>query len=207
MSFTDNEISRFIEEQNKEVLSAVELATQQISEFNNIDNVEISYEQFLRVGLPIIHGIFKGEIHHGAWLQFIGGVNQTTNIIKDGQVYLRIPQIMASVPTNTYQDIEAPTFFSFVGELNLNRQDSPEMWEMAVSQRLKSSFAEMAPDAKFFFLMNELFKENGMSEIPVEEFVAPPAEGEATSETKLIGETVVEGQQDDGVEFDSGELL
>jgi hypothetical protein len=201
----ENTQERGLTEYEKMILETVAISEEAIAEFNNQDYVSIGYDQFTRIGLPILHGILTGQIHVGAWLQFIGGINQRSRVYdNEGKEYFNIPAVMETVPTNVFEDYEAPTFHSFVSEMNLNRQDNPEMWEVAVTQRLGNSFAEMEPNLKFFIKLNELFKDFGLSEIKPEDFVAKPKDGEETAvEVKQVNEEPKVG----GDALDDGELL
>lgn len=194
------------EYQDKMIQQSVNIALTSILEFNSIDYAEITYESFLRTGLPLMHGMLKGEIPLGSWIRYIGGVDMPTKVTRGGEIILEIPRSIASIPTNVFEEAEAPTFSQYVGELDRNRRDNPDMWEAAVSQRLRNSFATTDPNVHLFITLNKLFVEHGYSEIKLDDFVSAEVESsDSDVDTTTVSEkTEVLGEE---VDFNQGDCF
>ena len=125
------------------------------------NHVELDYDNFIRVGVPLLHGVMKNEIHPGSWLQYCGGENVELRILKGDKVYISIPPLHAPQPTVTYEDPNFPGFGEQHTTLSYNRQDNPESFDTLISELIAARLPDPGMDDTFLDQINYVFEENG----------------------------------------------
>lgn len=142
----------------------VRKSEQNMLRFLDENHVEMDYDNFIRVGLPLLHGVMKEEIHPGHWITYCGGENLEMHVVQsDGRIYIKIPPLHAPQPTLTMEDPNFPGFGSQHAELSLNRQDNPDSFDSMIHELISMRLPDTGVDDTFIDQINYVFEENGFS--------------------------------------------
>lgn len=141
----------------------VRRSEKEILRFLNENHVEMDYDNFIRVGLPLLHGVMKEEIHPGHWIKYCGGENLEMHVMQGDKVYIKIPPLHAPQPTLTTNDPEFPGFSSQHAELSLNRQDNPDSFDSMIQELISMRLPDTGVDDTFIDQINYVFSENGFA--------------------------------------------
>lgn len=197
---------------NKQLLREFEEAGETLRELEKEldDTFVVGLGNFIRTGLPILHGILMDTIPRNTWLVWCEGINREVKVVNDSsteqEVIIEIPKLFVDGTVNR-EDIYGGTssFDNRSGNARAMATSNRMEFERELYSAISDAYTPGRGDISILDKFNNLFIKYGYQ--PIEVRSVDGAVLDAASNSDVGGENTKNEKVDLGYDINDGEEL